>query len=197
MATEQAVGVESLQRHRHRVAFDRLAVPAGGRTPALLGVRVAMLEAAGHLPQLAAIRSTDKGREEIFGEAARGQRSIRVQRLEVRTTQRVALVDTHVDGPAFLEYEALREAEVRESARAVFGGLGVDARVDLRALPRPRAHAEARGVGLAADRRWRVRTPRTAWSHRIGGSRRRGCRAPGSRRSRACRRASCPPRRAA
>ncbi len=49
---------------------------------------------------------------------ARGQRRIRIQRLEVRAAQRVGLVHADVERPALLEHEALRQAEVRERARA-------------------------------------------------------------------------------
>ena len=83
-----------------------------------------------------AIRRADEGGEEILRERARSQRRIRIQRLEVRTAQRVALVDAHVERPVLAPLEALRQAEVREGARTVFGGLRVDARLDLRALPR-------------------------------------------------------------
>ena len=100
------------------------------------------------------------------------------------------LVDADVERPVFLPLEALREAEVRERARAEFGGLRVDARLDLRALPGTRAHADARDVRLRSGRPRRVRIRRTAWCRRSGDSRRRGCCAPGSRRSRPCRRAS-------
>src|SRR5262249_26100657 len=50
--------------------------------------------------------------------------------------------------PVVLVREALRQAEVRERTRAVFGRLRVDTRAHLRALPGPRAHAEPHHVGI-------------------------------------------------
>ena len=73
-----------------------------------------MLEAGGELPQLAAVLRAHERREEIVGQRARGQRRIRIQRLEVRAAQRVGLVDADVEGPVVLPAAALREAEVRE-----------------------------------------------------------------------------------
>ena len=87
-----------------------------------------------------------QGGEEIFGHRTGRQRRIRVQRLEVRAAQRVALVDADVERPVLFPLEALRETEVRKRARAEFGGLRVDARLDLRAFPRARADADTRRV---------------------------------------------------
>ena len=189
--------VERLQRHRHRVAFDRLAVPARGRAPAVLAVGIAMLEAARQLPQFLAIRRAHEGREEIFGQRARGQRRVRIQRLEVRRRAACCVWSTPTSkAQCSLPLEALREAEVREGARTVLGRLRVDARLDLRALPGARAHADARRVGVELVARRHVRIRRTASSRSTGGSRRRAGCAPDSRRSRPCRRAShrCAPR---
>src|SRR6186713_791625 len=130
------------------MTFDRLAIPARGRTPAFFAVGIAMFQSAGELPQIPAVLSTHECREEIFSHRARGERGIRIQRLEVRAAQCIGLIHADIESPVFFPLETLRETKVRESARTIFGGLRTEARLQLRALPGTCAHADSRHVGF-------------------------------------------------
>ena len=84
-----------------------------------------------------------------------------IERLDGRRTRssdRAALIDADVERPALVELPALRQADVREHARTELRRLLVHARLQLRALPRHSAHADARHVGIERHRRRRART---------------------------------------
>ncbi len=199
----RAVGerrIEPVRGHRERMAGDRLAIEAARHDAAILGVRVPVFQARSERPQLAAIQRADERRKEVAVERAGRERHSRIERLDGRRTRicdRAALIDAEVERPALVHLPALRQAGVREQTRTVLRRALVDARLQLRALPRHGAHADARRLGvedvavrvlpLAEERRAR----------RASGSRGRAPSAPGSRRWNSCRRARSPARRAA
>ena len=147
-AAERRGRIERLQRHRHGMTFDRLAIPARGRAPALLAVGVAMLETAGRSAR--APGDTARRRTRRRSLPSSNPRPAAHSDSAARGPGRAACCSgrRRCRTPVLLPLEALREAEVGERARTELRRLRVDARIDLRAIPWPRAHADARDVGF-------------------------------------------------
>src|SRR6185436_13045560 len=143
--------IEPVRGHRERVAGDRLAIEAAGHDAAIFLVGVAVFQARGERPQLAAIQGADERRDEIAVEAARSQRHRRIERLDRRCARlgdRLAVIDADVERPALVQLPTLRPSGIRKQPRTELRRALVDARLQLRTLPRHGAHADTRRLGI-------------------------------------------------
>src|SRR5690606_37421614 len=69
---------------------------------------------------------------------------------DARPAHRLALIDADIETPTIVQLPALCEAKVGKCARTVLGRLLIEARLQLRALPRYAAHADTRHIGSEA-----------------------------------------------
>ena len=139
----QVLGAEHRQAGGQPVARGRFAVPAEQCAGALLGVGVAVLDARIRAPQVRRVQRTREHRHEVLVVGTGGQLTVGVDRPRRRLEDRVRVVGTDVERPAFADLEALHQAHVRKQPRSELGVLVGQRRVDLRPCPGRRANADA------------------------------------------------------